>query len=550
MAYLDDQFISIAGQPILIDADGELCQFLDKWFDPRMLDVVFQTRTRIGMDASYYEGSAYQDFLPQLPDLRINQYQIPTGLSRYSRGLFLVDKISLGKIASAAFKSQPIPEGDYSVLVDTYPALFSEDADVSIFWGVKTAAVELWFRMEHEYTESVYCLRPILVPYASRDLWLLPVVDYRYKSQFVIDSKDDQFREEYPANCKWSDYFEWALPKVTAFSQRQPVVGTEFGNPDRSVVNSRQPLVSILDAMGVTVGYRYVPRYGFMDSPNAANARNVQKSSDLIVAGGMSGKCDIPKSITLYGNKVRDWFGGYDWHRGTKANAQHTSATSENGFPDVHEYKVDVGGEEGNPVSIRSIWNVNIPTGEGSSIPTSSKFETFALYFVQKWLPFVQQSLDVTYAGIPKLIQDAGGPDDTYFLGAYDNWAIIDMGYGPKGQDRLTTRVQSMPNSWTPKMLVAQDPLDVTHYGPAFFITEQNVPKAVQVGDEWVLGQRRGYFMYVRPEAPTGGKWKVKKTDVYANVHNSLGSTEAKADWPMQCKFIDGIWMIDVAECV
>jgi len=163
-------------------------------------------------------------------------------------------------------------------------------------------------------------------------------------------------------------------------------------------------------------------------------------------------------------------------------------------------------------------------------------------------MPWIKESLDITYAGIPKPLKDNGGPGDTYFLSGYDNWAMIDLGYGPEGQNRATTRVQSMPNSWTPKFLVSQDPNDITHYGPATFVSEENVPKAVAISEtEWRLGQKKAFFMVLKPD---GTNWRVKKTEVYANVHNSLGSTEAKANWPMQAKFIDGIWMIDVAECV
>jgi hypothetical protein len=158
------------------------------------------------------------------------------------------------------------------------------------------------------------------------------------------------------------------------------------------------------------------------------------------------------------------------------------------------------------------------------------------------------ESLDVTYAGIPVLIENAQGPAKTYLICGFDDYALIDFSLSPTGQQRAITRVRPMPNFWYPKFLVAQDPEDMTHYGPAFFIAEEDVPKAVQISaSEFRHGQKKAFFMVLKPD---GANWRVKKTDVYANVHNSLGSTKAKANWPMQCKFVDGIWMIDVAECV
>lgn len=551
MASLDNQYISLGGQPILIDADGDLCRFLRSWFDPRMLDVVFQTRSRFQSDGSYFEGSAYEDFYPPLPDLNVNQYQIPTGLSRYSRGLFLVDRGAMARIAIQAYRGQQVSDnttdqGLSSVIPELYTDLLFNS---TIKWGIETLPVTLDFNFEHQYTEQVYPLRPIRIPYESRDAWLIPVVDYRYKSQFVIDTKDDKTIIKIGDQVTWQEYFEWAMPKVTTFSYRIITTSAAIGVPDKSVLNSRKPIVNTLDAMAVTTGYRYVPRYGMMNASTASSARQKQIDSDLIIAGGLSGQCDLPERVAVYGRKVRDWFGGYDWARLSVNNAV-------NAFPDLHEYSwrtsvqpPDEAAPKGFSLSIASLWNVNIPTSEGSSLPTNGDFEYFVIEFTDNcWMPWIRESLDITYAGIPKLLKDNGGPGDTYFLSGYDNWAIIDLGYGPEGQNRATTRVQSMPNSWTPKFLVSQDPNDITHYGPATFVSEENVPKAVAISEtEWRLGQKKAFFMVLKPD---GTNWRVKKTEVYANVHNSLGSTEAKANWPMQAKFIDGIWMIDVAECV
>lgn len=551
MASLDNQYISLGGQPILIDADGDLCRFLDSWFDPRMLDIVFLTRSRFQEDGSYIEASAYEEFYPTLPDLRINQYQIPTGLSRYSRGLFLLDKNAIAKIALQAFRNT---EGGVDSLTDQtlsslIPNLYGDNPNATITWGVRVNSITLDFNFEYQYQEQVYPLRPIRIPYESRDVWLLPVVDYRYKSQFVIDTKDDKPITFEGNPTTYQEYINWAFPKVTNSYVKNISASGALGVPDRSVLNSRKPIVNTLDALAVTTGYRYVPRYGLMSSSVAATARAKQLASDLIISGGLSGQCDLPETITILGRKVRDWFGGYDWSRLSEGD-------SVDAFPDLHEFKEtvqtqppDEAAPKGNPVSMASMWNVNIPTSDGSSLPTYGVFSEFVSEFVQTcWMPWVRESLDIVYAGIPKLLKDAGGPEYTYLLSGYDNWAIIDLGYGPEGQNRATTRVQSMPNGWTPKFLIAQDPGDITHYGPAFFISEENVPKATAVGNnEWKLGQKKAYFMFLKPD---GTNWRVKKTTIYANVHNSLGTTEAKANWPMQAKFIDGIWMIDVAECV
>jgi hypothetical protein len=187
---------------------------------------------------------------------------------------------------------------------------------------------------------------------------------------------------------------------------------------------------------------------------------------------------------------------------------------------------------------------VNIPTWTGSSVDTSPAFHDFVDAFCDDaWLPWLKESLDVTYAGIPKLIKDDGGPDNTYFLSGHDDWAVIHLSRG-----NVKTRVRSLPNWWTPKFLIAQDPEDITHEGPGYFIADANIPKAtVLPSGEWKLGQGKAYFMRL---VPIGSQqFKLRRTNVYVNVYNTLGSSAAKANWPMQCKFIDGVWCIDVAEC-
>jgi hypothetical protein len=286
-----------------------------------------------------------------------------------------------------------------------------------------------------------------------------------------------------------------------------------------------------------------------MSASIAASTRQKQVASDLIITGGLSGQADIPKYVRIVGRKVRDWFYGYDWARLT--NPELSNPDSQDAFPDTYVWQTriptqspDDSEPEGNDVVINSCWCVNVATSVGSSVETIDDFKAFVEICAQQCLiPWMKESLDITYAGIPKLLKDAGGAAETYFLTGFDDWALISV-----CGDKVTTRVQSLMNGWVPQFIVAQDPNNITHYGPAFFISDADIPKATLVGSEWKLGQGRAYFMWLRPADGPG--WKVKRSTVYANVHNSLGTTKAKANWPMQAKFIDGIWMIDVAECV
>ncbi len=552
MASLDNQYISIGGQPILIDAESELRDFLQNWLTTDILDVCFQTKTQFQGDGAYVESSAYESMYPELPPLSVNQYQIPTGLSRYSRGLFLVDKISLAKIAAQAFQGKSegvVTNWTYQQMVSQYPALFSDQPTATIEWGFLNRRVMLDLNFENSYTELVYCLRPIRIPFASMDAWLLPVVDYRYELQNLLFTKDDKPFEDRTGHTSYQEYINWAWDALGLLDPNKiAAASSAYGIPDETVLNSRKPVSLVVDAIALTLGYRYVPYYGLMDVARATVCRSKQLQSDLIIAGGLSGQSSLPEKITLAARKVRDWFGGYDWRRLSEND-------STDAFPDLHTYDsvIRIAGSsttpEGHIPSVACLWNVNIPTSLGSSLATNDKFEVFAeLWTFSSWIPWVMQSLDVTYAGIPVLIQNALGPAEARLICGYDDYALIDLSTSPTGQQRAITRVRPMPNFWYPKFLVAQDPEDMTHYGPAFFIAEEDVPKAIRISfSEFRLGQKKAFFMVLKPD---GANWRVKKTDVYANVHNSLGSTKAKANWPMQCKFIDGIWMIDVAECV
>jgi hypothetical protein len=546
MASLTDQYIAIAGQPIYLDVDAKVHAFLNSWFDPRMLDVVFNVRTRFHGDESYSEPSVFDSPYPDLPDLCINQYQIPTGLSRYARGLFLVDKNAMAKIAVQAFKGESVSDDVTDAQLKViYPQLYTQDLETqTIEWGVETKQVLLEFNLENSFTDNVYVLRPIRVPFESRDLWLLPVADYRYKSQLEVKSKTDK-EQTYPGNpTTWKEYVDWAWGYVTSSPNKDLFVSSYFGCPDPSILNSRKPLVNTIDAMALTIGYRYVPKYGLMDIDAAAVGREKMLSSDLIICGGGSGQCDLPEKIRIYAKKVRDWFGGYDWSRLSYGDAV-------NAFPDLYEYQLkntawapDSGEPKGHSISLVSAWNVNIPTSPGSSLSNEEIFMLFAREFRDKWMPWVLESTDTTYFGVPKPYESGGVQN---ILTGYDNWAIIDLGFGPDGQDRITTRIQSLPNSWYPKCLIAQDKEDMTHDGPALFVSEADIPRATEISStEWKVGQGRAYFMVLKPD---GASWRMKKTTVYANVHNTLGSSKARANWPMQAKFIDGIWCIDVAEC-
>ena len=233
--------VTYAGQPAVLDFDRTVEKFVAaRWPESRWPTAGDRLDTHSTASPLTSEGNRFRLPYPKLPAPRINELIIPTGASRYARGLFLFSREGMGEIARRVWGYS----GDFS--------------SVPNFWGINNLKANL----EIDYNESIswpmFALPPVLVSPTGFNLWLLPLVDSRY-----FTARDSVTQDaESQAGITWGgliDKFsnESELFKVASY----PPIPSEVGIPDRqSFTSSGLSYGVAIDSISLSIGFRAVPR--------------------------------------------------------------------------------------------------------------------------------------------------------------------------------------------------------------------------------------------------------------------------------------------------
>lgn len=164
--------ITIAGQPVLIDHDGFLEQWLDAYLRTCDHDNFFYPENWFASDASFLgNDSLFESTLPSLPPIRLGCLQWPAvGCCRFARGLFAVDRISLRGITEAA---------GWGTWQNTNPTIPPDEWTASVNNPLAVKVVSAADPV-NDLVLRMYLLPPIQV---SDDCWIIKLVDLRFTAQ-------------------------------------------------------------------------------------------------------------------------------------------------------------------------------------------------------------------------------------------------------------------------------------------------------------------------------------------------------------------------------
>lgn len=236
--------VTYAGQPAVLDFDRTVEKFVAaRWPESRWPTTCDRLDTHSTASPLTSEGNRFRLPYPKVPAPRLNELIIPTGASRYARGLFLFSREGMAEIAKRVW--------GYSGDLSSIPNYG--------IWGIKNTKE----RLEIDYNESVswpmYALSPVLLaPSGSADLWMLPLVDARY---FTARENILQDNELQPG-ITWGGLIdklsnESELFKVASY----PLIPPEVGIPDsQSFTSSGLSYGVAIDSISLSIGFRAVPR--------------------------------------------------------------------------------------------------------------------------------------------------------------------------------------------------------------------------------------------------------------------------------------------------
>lgn len=244
---------------------------------------------------------------PPLPPIKVGELQWPTGASRYGRALYAVDWPTMRAVAEYCWGYEAeLDEHNDEIIPTDVPAEWNP-TDASV------VALELNINggIEGLFRAKMYPLAPYRVPGFGIDLWLLPLVDGRYRNVHRVYESTAEEPED------WKSLIEDYVGGPLASDE----VPEAYGDPDPRLYKTIQPQLSaeLLDVATLSIGLRMVfePATNLLRAINAENSDKRRdttlgfqvhattgevsgESSPKLIAGGKRGKAVLPSHIDAY----------------------------------------------------------------------------------------------------------------------------------------------------------------------------------------------------------------------------------------------------------
>lgn len=536
--------IQIAGQPILVDLDGEAQSWLDRFMPESCVFKPPQVAFDEHISGPNGTGALFKSSLPELPAIKIGQIQWPcVGASRYARGLFLVDRIALFEILSVAWGHTARPETFPQAIPDDWAQTRNRPVSVTLTPG-GSDAFSIW----------MYLLLPIRI---SDDLWILPLVDGRYFR--LTDCKpntalieDGDYLMSAPTET-WQDIFsgfstepiDYAI-SVTYWNDAVAAMG----HPDTVFANPQVPTPFIVDAACFSIGRRPVvpyPTYAQVnfDFPSDSTLRVLCqkhtgetpiKTATLAnskITGGLSGSARRPRSLNVSTRLSREFYTGTNESWSYK---RRFSTSARNGID----------------LFCKAVWNtIDDETASMSSSINESK-TAFHEYVDAIVLDLREWLIDEYYVVFPDVIRIEPGGFDDYII------------YELSG-DKKTTTVRSLPIDFAPPFLLAQSPSGAAfdnHSTQVKWFRTNNQTCVATVSEEipasttspdGLRGGERGKAIIHHPSLAFGDPWN--RAEVYVIASETTGKIAAGTlihiAW-VDDSYANGVkthWVVDWPEC-
>lgn len=424
--------------PILVDHQMQLRKFMAERIPPE--SVLFSRRPQgpranalSEINSTQYLESPY----PELPPVKVGEYQAPNGMARYSRALYAVDWQTMRKIAERVWDweaplNDPEDENSGEAPITDVPENWGESMATS------SRGLYLYIRDgENEFRANMRPLAPYRITGSGIDLWLLPLVDHRF---FALDKVLIRGSlEQYPqlsqdAGSVTGIVLTKQHPShdfVT--SSHEDIFGFDFRFTDDALPDS---LLLTLDAAILSIGYRWVysPVLHTSHAQSYSEAETARESrllvdSDRLTSGGMAGRFRIPETLNVYCLESGEI---------VKKTAAFTNPTVAPGISSAPIFDT---------LDVVSTWE-----HDPNDTAATDNFTSAVAGYIEGW---ANSGGQYCYLGVPS-VQDTDA-DARYdlVLNGFDDYMSIDFFELEPEVYTLKTRIHELPPLFLPRVIVA-----------------------------------------------------------------------------------------------
>mgnify|MGYP003112982584 CR=1 FL=1 len=301
--------------PLTMDYEGQVSQYLqnrfrkgERLFDHGILD-------DYEMPVLHSEGIVHEPPREtELPPVGINEFLFPTGMTRFGRGLFLIDKSHIATFVNHCWGINWDGTGKI-------PTDGNEPRTLA------TAGLMVTDDLQNRWLfQPLYMLPPIQVDSTDNQLFIVPMVDLRW---LVLHDTIDQAETSVNAATTWADL----INSINAATPNHVVIDPAISvpaaylQPDPGYFSTARSVGYVLEHFAASTGNRItLGNTGILHIQSYGDALGYSALPDRAIFGSHNAGPMIPDSVRLSYRKLYDHADNGSWDSAEASITQHSGA--------------------------------------------------------------------------------------------------------------------------------------------------------------------------------------------------------------------------------
>jgi hypothetical protein len=301
--------------PITMDYEGQVSEYLENRY--RQGEMPFSHAVLDDYEQPVIAAEVVASKPPretELPAVGINEFLMPNGMQRFGRGLFLIDKAHIAALVNFCWGinwdgTGQIPnDGVSDRAIDAAAVMIKDDlGNINLF-------------------QPVYMLPPIQVDSGDNELYIVPMVDFRWLALHFTLGKDEF---DVGSATTWPDLLTSinnATPNWLAFGGNV-TFSAEYLQPDPGYFSASRSLAYALDHIAASIGHRItIGNSGQTNIQSWGDALGESAKPDRAMFGTYNANPTIPDSIRVSYRQLFDHADNETWNSVEAGIDDHTGA--------------------------------------------------------------------------------------------------------------------------------------------------------------------------------------------------------------------------------
>ncbi len=301
--------------PLTMDYEGQVSQYLQNRF--RQGERIFDHGILDDYEMPVIHSEAVVHEPPretELPPVGINELLFPTGMTRFGRGLFLIDKEHIAALVNFC----------WGITWDGSGQIPTDGGDPRT---LNSAALYVTDDLDNRWLfQPLYMLPPIQVDSTDNQLFIVPMVDLRW---LALHDSIDPSETTVNSTTTWTDLINSINAATPSYIVIDPTitVPTAYLQPDPGYFSANRSVAYALDHFATSTGNRIVlGNSGIINIESYGDALGMSTLPDRAMFGSHNAGPMIPDNIQISYRRLYDHADNGSWGNVEADLPQHSGA--------------------------------------------------------------------------------------------------------------------------------------------------------------------------------------------------------------------------------